>query len=73
MTHFFYGSKNGVSTVIRLTIKLCSIYVLRAAGIKAYVNASSLDVDQKEFLTTWLDNIVTACELLTILEKVYEA
>lgn len=71
---FNYGGRIGMSTTIRLVIKLCDIYVKYAPKMKAYINASTnLTTEQKSTVIAWLDGIVVSCEILRLLEVTYES
>lgn len=71
---FNYGGRIGMSTTIRLVIKLCDIYVKYSPKMKAYINASTnLTTEQKATVIAWLDGIVVSCELLRLLEVTYES
>lgn len=73
VTHFNYGGKIGMSTLIVLTIKLCALYVTYAPSIKTYINAqSTITTEQKAVVIAWLDGIVAACEILRVLQVKYE-
>lgn len=73
MTDFNYGGKIGLSTVIRLVVKLCDIYIPNAAAIITFVNDTTiLDSTQKATLIAWLNGVVDACTLLKLIMVKYE-
>jgi hypothetical protein len=59
-----YGNRTGVTTVLKLTKHLCSIYNLFSVKITGWVNASSLSDPNKAFVNGWLGNISAVCALL---------
>jgi len=74
VSHFNYGGRIGMSTLIRLVIRLCDIYVKYSPKMKAYINDSTtLTSTQKSTVIAWLDGIVVSCEILRLLEVTYES
>lgn len=69
---FNYGSRNGVSTLIRIIKALCKLYIAFSASIVAYINGSSLDSGQKTTITAWLNGAQEACMILEEIKFSYE-
>jgi hypothetical protein len=69
---FNYGGRNGVSTIITVTQKICHIYASFAGQIVAYINGSSLSPADKATVTAWLNGASAACAILETIKFNYE-
>jgi len=73
MSHFNYGGRIGLSSLILFVKKACRLYIMNRIAIKNYINGSStLSVEQKATVITWLDAIEASCEILMLIEVIYE-
>lgn len=64
MSHFNYGSRNGMATMLQLVRKLCKLYAAFSAGIISFINASSLTTEQKTEVIAWLNGASAVCAIL---------
>jgi len=73
MTFYNYGSKNGISTIIRWTKSLCRVYLAFSNPIISFINGSSLDSGKKTIVLAWLNGAHEACMILEEIQVTYEA
>lgn len=74
MPFFNYGSKNGMSTIVKLIKHICRVYLAYTAAIQTFINSSSLTTEQKAQVIDWLEAGVTVCGLIVgAVEVTYES
>lgn len=67
-----YGARNGMSTLLFLVHKLCTLFGKYTLPIIAFIDASDLTEGEKTTVKNWLTAATAVCVLLETLKVTYE-